>query len=68
MVDATWREVVVVRDKMSKAMIAHDWVIGTISTVLLEGAMGAVVIGLDYGPDAVAGFTGSRRPWARWAG
>lgn len=58
MVDAKWREVVVVRDKMSKAMIAHDWVIGIISTALLVGAMGAVVVGLDYGPDAVAGVYG----------
>lgn len=58
MVDAKWREVVVVRDKMSKAMIAHDWIIGIISTVLLVGAMGAVVIGLNYGPAAVAGVYG----------
>lgn len=58
MVDGKWREAVVVRDKMSKAVIAHDWVIGIISTVLLVGAMGAVVVGLDYGPDAVAGVYG----------
>lgn len=58
MVDSKWREVVVIRDKMSRATIAHDWIIGFISTVLLVGAMGAVVIGLDYGPDAVAGVYG----------
>jgi ATP-binding cassette, subfamily B, bacterial len=58
MVEGKWREAEVVRDKMSKAVIAHDWVIGIISTVLLVGAMGAVVVGLDYGPDSVAGVYG----------
>ena len=58
MVRRTWIDVVAARDKLSKAVLGMDWAIGAITTVLLVGAMGAVVVDMHYGPAAVAGVYG----------
>lgn len=50
--------VVEARDIPLRASLASGWVVGLASTALLAFAIGAVIVGLDFGPAAAAGVFG----------